>query len=361
MTNKVAYIGIMGLPNAGKSTLVNAFLGKKVSIISPRPHTTQTNILGVLNISETSQIVFIDTPGISKGGARHWDNEALHNLFVIDAHKKCHKSDIAALEDIIAKLKIIPEKPSTHKESDANLEKTDSVISSKEHESVDSSAVELPSTRSKSSITVVLNKIDIVNKARILPLINLIKQYCEDIFIISAKCNDGSNDLLNYMLLRTENISEASNQQKIESSLARNKEFMVCEMIREQIFLQTKKELPYVTKVSVDSWQEVSVQCETPISEKLTKTEVDSKNKNHNASSPLNNSTLSDNAGEQIMKTIIEIHASIEVEKLTHKKILIGDNAQRIKEISMMARKEISAFVHGPIRLFVHVIMKKSR
>ena len=108
---KVGFVAILGFPNAGKSTLINALIGEKVSIVSWRPQTTRNKITGILNgeyKDESYQLIFLDTPGINncKDGLAQYMSKAVDNasknvdaiLYVIDGQKKMSKEDIANIE-----------------------------------------------------------------------------------------------------------------------------------------------------------------------------------------------------------------------------------------------------------------------
>ncbi|MEG1500150.1 MAG: GTPase Era, partial [Clostridia bacterium] len=112
MEYKFGYVGIIGRPNAGKSTLVNHFVGEKVSIISPKPQTTRNNILGILN-SEFEQIVFVDTPGIhlAKNGLDKFMMKNIRSaqdnvnciVYVMDGLKPFSSNEMAYINDLCEK------------------------------------------------------------------------------------------------------------------------------------------------------------------------------------------------------------------------------------------------------------------
>src|ERR1700730_3087064 len=107
MMHRAGFVAILGRPNAGKSTLLNALLGQKVAIVAPRPQTTRTSIQGVLTLPE-AQIVFVDTPGIHKSDSplnrrlmstvRGAVEERDLLLFVADATRKYAEEDRRAID-----------------------------------------------------------------------------------------------------------------------------------------------------------------------------------------------------------------------------------------------------------------------
>lgn len=203
-------VSIAGLPNAGKSTLVNAFCNRKISIISPKPHTTQVNITASIKY-KNHDIVFFDTPGMTKSGRKFWAVDAGHYLFVIDAHKRNHDSDFSALESLS---KILEE-----------------------------------SFSSESKLTVVLNKIDTVKKEYLLPLVEKFKSYTQSIFMVSARNYSGVESLLDHILKNSKDF-EGLHYEDTE----KNDEFMITEMIREKIFQHTHKEIPYYTTLKIEKF-----------------------------------------------------------------------------------------------------------
>jgi len=212
------FVGIIGAPNAGKSTLLNHVLGQKISITSKKPQTTRDRILGIVN-RPLSQIVFVDTPGIHK-------STTLLNKRIVD-------QAMLALEDVDVILFMVDASSrnySAEKLIIAQLKKT-------------------PKT-----IVLALNKIDLVKKAQIYALVEEFQQLHEfkAIIPISAKKN-----------IQIKNILE-----EVEGSLAKgpmlfpeetftdvSEKFMVKEIIREKVFRLTGMEIPYSSAVTVDSFE----------------------------------------------------------------------------------------------------------
>lgn len=223
MTNKEekkfrsGFVGIIGAPNAGKSTLLNQVLGQKISITSKKPQTTRDRILGIVN-RPSSQIVFIDTPGIHK-------STTLLNKRIVD-------QALMALEDVDVILFMVDAAArnySAEKLIIAQLKKT------------------------SKTIVLALNKIDLVKKAQVYTLVEEFQKLHEfkAIIPVSAKKD-----------IQVKNILE-----EVEASLAIgpmlypeetftdvSEKFMVKEIIREKVFRLTGMEIPYSSAVTVDSF-----------------------------------------------------------------------------------------------------------
>ena len=212
------FVGIIGAPNAGKSTLLNQVLGQKISITSKKPQTTRDRILGIVN-SPKSQIIFIDTPGI------HKSTTLLNKRIVAQA--------MLALEDVDVVLFMVDA-------SSRNYSAEKLIISQFK--------------KTSKIIVLALNKIDLVKKAQIYTLVEEFQQLHDfkAIIPISAKNN-----------IQVKNILE-----EVEGSLAKgprlfpeetftdvSEKFMVKEIIREKVFRLTGMEIPYSSAVTVDSFE----------------------------------------------------------------------------------------------------------
>jgi len=212
------FVGIIGAPNAGKSTLLNQVLGQKISITSKKPQTTRDRILGIVN-SPKSQIIFIDTPGI------HKSTTLLNKRIVAQA--------MLALEDVDVVLFMVDA-------SSRNYSAEKLIISQFK--------------KISKIIILALNKIDLVKKAEVYTLVEEFQQLHDfkAIIPISAKNN-----------IQVKNILE-----EVEGSLAKgprlfpeetftdvSEKFMVKEIIREKVFRLTGMEIPYSSAVTVDSFE----------------------------------------------------------------------------------------------------------
>ncbi len=213
------FIAIAGAPNVGKSTLLNQMLGQKISITSKKPQTTRNRILGVLH-RPSSQLIFIDTPGIHK---------ATHplNIRIVDAA-------LSAMGDVDIILVMVD-------------------VANPDPESESFMVKKL--RKRKRPVLLVLNKIDIIAKPTLLTLIDKwAKKYSfEAIIPVSAILGDQIEELLEAM----EALLPAGPPYYPEETITDLPErFIAAEMIREKIFRLTGHEIPYSTAVTLDSFSE---------------------------------------------------------------------------------------------------------
>jgi GTP-binding protein Era len=219
MEFKSGFVAIVGRPNAGKSTLVNTLVGRKVAIVSPKPQTTRNRIQGILN-RDDSQIVLIDTPGIHKPEnvlSRQMMDELQHALEGID------------ILSLIA-------------DASVNFGPGDRF------------AIEW-AQRFHGPVYLLLNKVDRIPKQRLLPLIERYNKEFEfaEIFPISALTGEGCLDLVNSWLTR---LPEHPPYFPPDHYTDQPERFLAAELIREKAILTTRHEVPYSVAVLVDSWEE---------------------------------------------------------------------------------------------------------
>lgn len=213
------FIGIIGAPNAGKSTLLNRMIGMKLAITSPRVQTTRNRILGVYT-KDNSQLVFHDTPGI-------FDAKAEFERAMVQAALTC-----AAESDII--LLIVD----AHR---GVCQNTQLIIS------------QLSTTNAR--IVLILNKTDITVKYRLPALVDLInKQVSLDrCFMVSAHTGDGVQDLLRYLL---ESVPEGAWHYPEDTATDVPWRQLAAEITREKLFYALREELPYQVHVETEQWDE---------------------------------------------------------------------------------------------------------
>ncbi len=217
---KSGFIAIIGRPNAGKSTLLNAILGEKISIVSAKPQTTRNVIRGVYS-EKDCQIIFIDTPGIhARGGGAL--NEFMSN------------ASASALSDV-----------------DAVVYMCDAAVKSPE---ADRAIIEGLKTI-KRPVVLAINKVDAVDKPALLPLIaGYAKVFpFKEIIPISALKRDGVGMLVEAV---KKLLPEGPRYFPEDAVTDQPERFIVAEIIREKIFHFTKDEVPYSTAVVVDGFKE---------------------------------------------------------------------------------------------------------
>ncbi len=272
---KSGFVAIVGRPNAGKSTLINALVGAKVSIVTPVPQTTRNRILGIVN-RPNAQVVFMDTPGIHKPLSRLNDQmmafvrQALEDrdmaLLIVDASTKFGKGD--------------------------------------------QFAVELLGQYAPKTI-LLLNKIDSIQKTRLLPLIDHYSKLheFEEIFPISALQGDGLPEMLEAVIKR---LPEGPEYFPPDVYTDQPERFLAGEIIREKVIRHTHQELPYVTAILIDAFEEA--------------------------------------------ETITRIYATVVVEKESQKPIVIGARGSMVKQIGTEARHELEKLF--PPKVFLELFVK---
>jgi GTPase len=214
------FVSIVGRPNAGKSTLLNALIGQKVAIVADKPQTTRTSIQGVLTLPE-AQIVFVDTPGI-------------------------HKADTPLNKRLMNTVR-------------ASLDQRDLLLfvadAARTFEEEDRRAVDL-ARKAETPVVLVLNKVDLVKeKARLLPLIESYKAMYEFVeFVpVSAAKGAGLDDLRRVILDR---LPEGPAYFPEDYVTDQPERFLAAELVREKVLLATRKEVPHSVAVTVDRWEE---------------------------------------------------------------------------------------------------------
>jgi GTPase len=218
---KSGFVGIVGRPNAGKSTLVNTLVGRKVSIVSPRPQTTRNRIQGILN-REDAQIVLVDTPGI------HKPTSALHRQMMDELHQALDGLNILSLI----------------------------VDTTAEFGGGDRFSMEWV-RRFSGPVFLLLNKIDRIRKPQLLPLMDRYRREFDfaEIFPISGLTGAGCLDLVNGWLARLPESPPYFAQDQFTDQPER---FLAAELVREKAILATREEVPHTIAVLVDSFEESS-------------------------------------------------------------------------------------------------------
>lgn len=226
MPFRSGFVCILGRPNAGKSTLLNALVGEKLAIISPKPQTTRNRIQGVVHIpkrkgKDGGQIVLIDTPGV------HKPDSSLGRKMMVEIREALEGCDLVLVIVDVA-----------HKLDDRDKFARDML------------------KQSKGKAFLLLNKIDLIpDKSKLLPLIDEYRKLYDfaEVIPISAMKRKGLDDLLNMILTALPAGPSYFSEDEVTDQPAR---FMAAEIIREQVLLNTSEEIPYATAVVVDSFEE---------------------------------------------------------------------------------------------------------
>lgn len=213
------FVVLVGRPNVGKSTLLNRLVGRKISIVSPRPQTTRHRILGVLHRPD-AELVFVDTPGLHQRGGRL-------------LNKLMHRAALAGAEDVDV-LAV--------------------VIESRGLRAGDRLSFELVRTLGKPAV-LVINKIDrLKDKRELLPLMAECARRADfaEIVPVSARSGDGVEALVKTLVQK---LPEAPAGFPDDTVMVRSDRFLTGELIREQLFLQLGEELPYAAAVEVTDFE----------------------------------------------------------------------------------------------------------
>lgn len=277
---KSGFIGIIGRPNTGKSTLFNTIIGDKISIITDKPQTTRNKITGIKNYPD-AQLIFLDTPGMHKPKTPL--NKAMVQttrdtigsvdilLLLVEADKDVHPHDLFLIESL---------------------------------------------AQTKIPVILVINKIDLIEKKYLLPLIDKFRVLYDfrEIFPISALRGEGVSDLLSAV---KEIIPEGPKYYPDDIQTDATERFIAAEFIREKITLFTKQEVPYSTAVQIDLFK------------------------------------------EDEEKNLIRISATINVEKESQKAIMIGKKGAMLKKIGSEARLEMEKLFGARVFLELFVKVRK--
>ena len=276
------FVSIVGRPNAGKSTLLNVLVGEKLAIVTHKPQTTRNRITGIVNVKKMGrrvpgQIVFVDTPGI------HKPTDALNKRMMQEVQ------DALVACDLVLLMVDVSQKFGSGDEFVLDLVK-----------------------RSKAKAFLLLNKIDLIEKGKLLPMI---EQYSKlhafaEVIPISAEKQQGLDELVTLVVNALPEGPKYFPEDQVTDQPER---FVVAEFIREQVLVKTKEEVPYASGVVVERFEE----------------------------------------GEKLVK----IAAVIFVERDGQKAIIIGKQGAMLKSIGTHARLQIERLLGKKVflELFVKV------
>ena len=311
---KSGFVAILGRPNVGKSTLLNALTGEKVAIVTAKPQTTRNRIAGVVEVPvrkkqhPAAQIVFVDTPGVHKPGTQ-LDRRMLHEVYeALEA-----RDLVLVLVDVTRRIQL--EEPVTEGASPARPRRTDA---QNEDEFLFSLVRKLDCP-----VFLVLTKIDLVRKDQLLPIIDAMqRQYnFAEIIPVSARKRDG----LDILIRKIVNVLPTGERYYPKDQYTDQPlRFMAAELIRESVLIETGEEVPYASAVVIEQFEE-------PEAEPQSK------------------------SGR---KPLTRIAAAIYCERDGQKAILIGKGGSKLKEIGTRARIQIESLLGTRVYLELRIIVE---
>jgi GTP-binding protein Era len=270
-------VAILGRPNVGKSTLLNRIVGEKLAIVTPKPQTTRNRILGVYNQDDRGQIVFVDTPGV------HGAKKELNRFMVQEA--------LGIIPDVDAALLVI------EAGTDRPGEAEDAILRAL--------------AEAHRPVILAINKVDALkDKASLLPALERWNGRRELRALVPISASKGTNvdRLVNELWAL---LPEGPPLYGPEMLTDRTERFLASELIREQLFLALRQEVPYAVAISIDNWEERAAD--------------------------------------------VVISASIIVERESQRAIVLGKGGAMIREVGTRARAAIGELLQRPAHLKLHV------
>jgi len=277
---RAGFVSIIGRPNAGKSTLLNRIIGTKIAIVSDKPQATRTRILGVKNYPD-GQIVFLDTPGI---------------------HRPLHRMNVRMVDAAVDTLREVDSVALVH-DASTRPGKGDEYVSKLLR------GVRVP-------VVLVLNKIDLVSKPKLLPVIDQLRKWHDfaEIVPISASTGDGVERLESLLLAQMPESEALYPEDFLTDQPERT---LAAETVREKVLQHTRAELPFSTAVVVDRFEEP----EKP-------------------------------------GGLLRLWCTILVEQESQKPIVIGRAGEMVKRIGTEARQDLERFFETKVFLDLRVKVK---
>ncbi len=275
-TKHSGYVALIGRPNAGKSTLLNRLVGQKIAAVSDKPQTTRFRIQGIITKPE-GQVVFVDTPGVHQPGY------------------ELNRRMMAAVQDALLGVDLV----ALIRDASVSTGNGDRFV------------LDLIK-RSEKPALLLLNKIDkLEDKAALLPLIDWYRNEYDwrEIIPISALKDEMTDVLVDSVLRHLPEGEPIFSEDELTDQSLR---VLVAEIVREKVLRATGDEIPYVTAVVTERYEEVR-------------------------------------------EDFARIHCLIVVERTSQKKIIIGKGASRLKEIGIAARHDIEALVGHRVHLELFV------
>ncbi|MBQ2811328.1 MAG: GTPase Era [Alphaproteobacteria bacterium] len=278
--SRAGFVSLIGAPNAGKSTITNNFVGSKVSIVSPKAQTTRTIVKGI-GIYDNTQIVFLDTPGVFKPKRR------FDRAMVASAWSGVNDADIVVL-----------------------------VVDAKRGFDDETKAIVNKLNKNKIEAVLVLNKVDLIQKEKLLGLsaeINQAGKFVET-FMVSALTGQNIEDFYQYL---GDNLPESPWYYPEDQISDMPLKLLTAEVVREKLFLYLRQELPYSITVEPELWER-----------------------------------REDNS--------VRAEMTIYVERDSQKIIVLGKGGSMIKKIGQSARRELEEMLEDRIHLFLFVKVREN-
>ncbi len=319
------FVSIIGRPNAGKSTLLNALIGEKVAIVTSKPQTTRTRIQGILEVAgkkgkkSAAQIVFVDTPGVHKAGSQ------LDRRMLQEVYDALEQRDIVLLIlDATRELRLPDEiagPEHVHEHNEGGKPGRD-----ESHRDSEDAFVLSLIRKLDCPVFLIINKIDLIEREKLLPLITRMSALhpFAAVVPISARKKDGLERLVEDLV---KHLPEGQRYYPEDQFTDQPERFLVAELIRERILVETGEEVPYASAVVIERYDEPDPKA-----------------------SPRRDGKL----------PVTSIAAAIYCERTGQKAILIGKGGSKLKSIGAAARKEIESLLGTRVFLELHVIVQEN-
>ena len=281
---KSGFVSLIGRPNAGKSTLLNRLVGTKLAIVSDKPQTTRTRILGVRNYTD-AQVVFLDTPGIHR---------PLHrmNVRMVDA-----AVDTIREVDLLGLVVDVAEPPG----------KGDTFV------------IDLL-RKARPPVILILNKIDLIRKPKLLPIIDRYSRAAEFVEIVPVSASTGDNvDRLERAII--DRLPEGEPLYPADYLTDQPERFFAAEIVREKLLQFTRAEIPFSSAVVIDRFEEPPA----------------------------------DAGGARGAGQLLKLYCTIVVDRESQKPIVVGRGGDMIKRIGTAAREDLERFFGTRIYLDLQV------
>jgi GTPase len=281
---KTGFVSLIGRPNAGKSTLLNRLVGTKLAIVSDKPQTTRTRILGVRNYPE-AQVVFLDTPGI---------------------HRPLHRMNVRMVDTAVDTIR--------------DVDVLGLVVDAGERRGKgDAFVIDLVKSAT-APVFLILNKIDLIKKSRLLPMMDEYSKLAQFAEIVPVSAATGDNvDRLERVII--ERLPEGERLYPDDYLTDQPERFFAAEIVREKLLQFTHAELPFSSAVMIDRFEEAE-------------------------------------EGAGASASILRLYCTIVVDRDSQKPIVIGKGGDMIKRIGTAAREELERFFGTRVFLDLHVRVK---